>query len=723
MAQTIALIIGIAHFLALLSNAYASDTAISFPANKHYPGLFKVPDYIWGGENHDNLRVFYNRYMNLKGYTNGYLYEIDLPGAGVGNVILMVGMGKEDESCEYMLSTSEAMGYGMIMAAIFGDRTIFNGLLKTVKYYHAYNPARETFNSGLTSWCIPGVKGSLPPKYKVNLPLSNTGEDVVGPHQVLQGAPREKSQCRSSATDGDQDIAYALVMAHWQWEAHGSADKVKEQSYLNEAWRRYLEISDKIMVEKIDAGGNKQLFLRTGDYFGDLNHAKENLTRPCDWTLSHYRTAFEFMGDARYRQLIQSIYSYLIDDMHPISRNALLPDFGWWDEQQRVLRVATDTEIENPEHMDSPVQETATHFYGSNDSIQKWKPAGVLSDAYHWNACRIPWRLTLDALHYGDHRSINKAKKIARHLYNSFGSIQKKVGTAFAHDYHQVPMGATLDGADYLKEWVKINPGEVDPAKIRYKTKDAIWASSAFTTPYLLAYALQNPVEKQDEYLRAVQRSVDGFIGSAPAWCEAEWERDPYTNSRDPYYSGYYEDSINLLSLLTLAGDWWKPHGWHNYFRNSGFSDGLYGWQVIAENGIEVETSIVTIAGEQSLSIKITNVPEAHEIFDLRLVQSGVHLATKPHHSFSLNVERSGVVGPTTIGIKLLPKPQMGSPLIISALLVLDHLPNTHYQALITGSASDETAGAGSRETTIAIGLGNNLSKGAEFLIDNLGLY
>ena len=723
MNKKIALLIALSSILAMMSNAFAADTSITFPQNKDYPGLFNVPDHIWGGENHDGLRAFYNRYMNLNGHTNGYLYEINLPGAGVGNVILMIGMGKEVESCDYMLSTSEAMGYGMIMAVILGDKEIFDGLLKTVQYYHAYNPDTETFNPGLTSWCIPGVKGSLPAKYKVNLPLSDSGADVVGPDQLLQGAPRDKSQCRSSATDGDQDIAYALVMAHWQWEAHAPTDKTKDRSYLEEARARYREISSKIVVEKVDVDGNEQLFLRTGDYFGDLNNSKENLTRPCDWTLTHYRTAFEIDGDARYQQLIQSIYSYLTDEKHPISRNALLPDFGWWDEKQRVLRVATDTAIENPEHMDAPVLEAANRFSGYNDSIQKWKPAGVLSDAYHWNACRIPWRLTLDAIHYGDHRSINEAKQIARSLYNSYGSIQKKVGTAIAHDYHQLPMGTTLDAGDYVKEWVKINPDEVDPAKIRYTTKDAIWSSTAFTTPYLLAYALHDPVEKKSEFLRAVKNSLEGFIGSAPEWCEAEWESDPYTNCRDPYYSGYYEDSINLLSLLTLAGDWWQPHGWHNNFSNPGFSEGSNGWQVIAENGIAVDKTIVTNADNQSLYIKITSVPKEYDIFDLKLVQSGVDLPVKPTYSFSMNVKRSGVESPNTIGITITPDAHTKSPLISRALLSVDQLPNTHYQATFPSAPNHEPARADSGETTITIGFGNNLKKGAEFWIDNLGLH
>jgi hypothetical protein len=290
---------------------FAAENFITFPDNKSYPGLYEVPDDLWGGEKHDKLRDFYNMFMNKDGHGNGYLYDISLPQKGTGKVILMVGMGKDIESCDYTLSTSEAMGYGMIMAVIMGDKEVFDGLLKTVKYYQAYNPSTREFNSNLTSWCIPGVKGSLPPRYKLNLPLSDKGSDVKGPAQVLQGTSKVSGECRASATDGDQDVAYSLLMAHWQWESHELLNsKLTNKIYLKEAIERYNEISKKIIVEKVDAGGVKRMLLRTGDYFGDFNHSKENITRPSDWSMTHYRAAFEINDDEKFRNLTDSLLTY-----------------------------------------------------------------------------------------------------------------------------------------------------------------------------------------------------------------------------------------------------------------------------------------------------------------------------------------------------------------------------------------------------------------------------
>jgi len=720
--ETIVSMLIILAILSTISEGFGANSSINFPDNKKYPGLYDVPDEVWGGKNHERLKKLYNQYMNMDTNTSGYLYGIALPGNGTGNVVLMVGMGKGEEVCDYMVSTSEAMGYGMIMAAIMGDKKTFDGLYKTVTYYQAYNPATGGFNPNLTSWCIPGVKGSLPSRYRMNLALSNRGNDVRDPGQILQGAPMDSSQCRSSATDGDQDIAYALLMAHWQWEAHAPANSRKQKvSYLAAASERFRAISKSILIEKVDQDGNRQMFLRTGDYFGDLNHSKNDLTRPSDWALTHFRTAAEIRGDLRFSKLIQSIYSYISNEKHPISQQSLIPDFGWWDEDRQTLRVASDNAIENPEHIDPPGGDAVSGYHWDDESLQKWKPAGVISDAYHWNACRYPWRMALDAIHYKDHRSLNEARRISRNLYNSFGRMQKKAGSEIAHDYHQLPMGTTLDGTRYLKEWSKRNPAESDPAKIRYKAEDAIWTSSAFTAPYLLAYGLQTPVQQEEEFIRAIERNLDGFIGAAPEWCEAEWETDPYTNSHDPFYSGYYEDSINLLSLLSLAGDWWKPHGWKNILSNPGFSDGINGWKVIAENGIEVEQKIITNNNSQSLYLRVTQVPSTYGIFDLKLVQDDLRLPGKTAYSFSINIERRGFDGSSAAGPVLAPSSAARSSVNDGELITMDQFSNSYYHTRIAGSSEGKSAEKHSG-TAITIGLADNLKQGSELWLDNVNL-
>ena len=702
---------------------YGAENYINFPDNKDYPGLYQIPEYVWGGKSHEKLRDFYNKYMNKEGYTDGYLYNIALPNGGIGKVILMIGMGKEEENCDYMLSTSEAMGYGMIMSVILGDKETFDGLLKTVKHYHAYNPATDNLNPRLTSWCIPGLKGSLPENYKVNLPLSDKRIDVKSPRQTLQGAPADKSQCKSSATDGEQDIAYALLMAHWQWEAHIKDSKNNERfSYLNEAIERYQEISNQIMVEKEEAGGRKKMFLRIGDHFGELDRSKENLTRPCDWALTHYRAAFELTGDERFNKLIQSIFSYINDDRHPISHRPLVPDFGWWDEELGTLRVASDNATENPEHISSPQGDTASGYFWNDVRVQKWKPAGVISNAFHWNACRYPWRMTLDAIHYQDQRSIDAGRNIALKLYNAFGKIQKKSGTEIAHDYHQLPMGSPLSATGYLKEWEKNNPEENDPEKIRYSQVDAIWTSTAFTAPYLIAYALVDPVERASEYVKSVNRCLNGFVGITPEWCEADWETDPFTNSNDPYYSGYYEDSINLLSMLTLAGDWWKPHLRKNKFTNSEFNEGTNGWKVIAKNGFEVDVKIETKMNNPVLHIKINKVPTNYNSFDLVLIQGGIQLQEKENYTLSMNAYKNWSDRPNNIALKVAPCSDETTSVTYLDSMTMDQKFNAYYTARILGNTTDQSP-CRFGETTISLGFAHNLHPGDELWIDNLSLH
>lgn len=71
--------------------------------------------------------------------------------------------------------TSEAMGYGMMIAAAMGDKTMFDA-------FHTYVKSQGGQGSGLMTW---------------------------------------KNGGSGSASDGDIDIAYALLMAHLQWPSGG----------------------------------------------------------------------------------------------------------------------------------------------------------------------------------------------------------------------------------------------------------------------------------------------------------------------------------------------------------------------------------------------------------------------------------------------------------------------------------------------------------------------
>ncbi|MFZ5893113.1 MAG: glycosyl hydrolase family 8 [Myxococcota bacterium] len=87
--------------------------------------------------------------------------------------------------------TSEALGYGMMIAAAMGDKALFDK-------FHSYVRAQGGQGSGLMNW--------------------------------KQGAS-------GSASDGDLDIAYALYMAHLQWPSAGyktAADAMADAIFKND---------------------------------------------------------------------------------------------------------------------------------------------------------------------------------------------------------------------------------------------------------------------------------------------------------------------------------------------------------------------------------------------------------------------------------------------------------------------------------------------------------
>ena len=78
-------------------------------------------------------------------------------------------------------TVSEGIGYGMLLSVYMGDKTLFDGLYS---YWTSHSAGGNA--SMLMTWCIPAGAGSCPA----------TG---------------------GSATDADEDVAFALVQAGKQW--------------------------------------------------------------------------------------------------------------------------------------------------------------------------------------------------------------------------------------------------------------------------------------------------------------------------------------------------------------------------------------------------------------------------------------------------------------------------------------------------------------------------
>jgi endoglucanase len=138
-------------------------------------------------------------------------------------------------------TVSEGIGYGMLLSAYAGEKTVFDGL------WLYYKDNRN--GNGVMNWKIGGCSG------------------VVG---------------ANGATDADEDAAMALIVAHYQW---GSGGSINYQSDAN-------ALIGAIKSKEVESGSN---VLKPGDQFGGSSN-----TNPSYFAPGYYRTFGSFTNDATF---------------------------------------------------------------------------------------------------------------------------------------------------------------------------------------------------------------------------------------------------------------------------------------------------------------------------------------------------------------------------------------------------------------------------------------
>lgn len=176
------------------------------------------------------------------------------------------------------LGSSESQGYGMIITVLMAGydpdaQTIYNGLFKTARAY------KSSGNPSLMGW-------------------------VVADDKDAQGF-------FGSATDGDLDIAYSLLLAHYQWGSTGAIN------YWEEA------------VNMIN-NGLKASYVT--DYnrlnLGDWADKTTTDSRPSDWMLSHFKAYKAATNDITWDNVSTSTYDLISSLQTNYSPSTgLMPDF------------------------------------------------------------------------------------------------------------------------------------------------------------------------------------------------------------------------------------------------------------------------------------------------------------------------------------------------------------------------------------------------------------
>ncbi|HEX5100656.1 MAG TPA: glycosyl hydrolase family 8 [Polyangiaceae bacterium] len=249
-------------------------------------------------------------------------------------------------------TVSEGIAYGMLIAVMLGEQALFDGF-----YGYAQSVANER---GLMRW-------------------------YVGP----DGEPRDTG----AASDADEDIAWALVMAHRQWGGRGALS----ESYLEHAKRQI----DRIYTHEVDHTGVPFLF-KPGDEW------RSDVFNPSYFAPNQYRLFGEVSGNRDgWQRVVDRGYEAVQASLNPASGNAengLVP--AWCDAKgtpveafpgaetnyqtdsaRLPFRIAQDFAFYREERARAYLAKTSAFFAGLG--------ANAIGDGYHLDGRACPDRKTV----------------------------------------------------------------------------------------------------------------------------------------------------------------------------------------------------------------------------------------------------------------------------------------------------------------------------------------
>ncbi len=358
----------------------------------------------------DSVRSFYSSWKER--YIND--------DAGPGNYYVWV-----EGSVGNKQSVSEGQGYGMIIVALMAGydpaaRETFDGLF----HYYKSHPSRNS--PFLMAWA-----------------QTRDFRDIDG----------------TSATDGDMDIAYSLLLADAQWGSQGPVDYLKEAR----------EMISAIMREEVNAKTFSILLSNavepdSEDYF-DM--------RSSDFMPAHFKAFGKASMDPAWEKATDNNYKLFSFLQDRYSKEAgLVPDFIQHIDQKAIPA--------RPMYLESGYD-----------------------GCYNYNACRVPWRIATDFIVNGDQRAKNIVEKINHWIEETTSGNPDNISA-----------GYTLGGDDMQRRHFE---------------------AMSFIAPF------------------AVSAMVDT---SHQGWLNKLWD---YALGFDIDQFDYYDNSIKMLDLILLSGNYWKP--------------------------------------------------------------------------------------------------------------------------------------------------------------------
>ncbi len=277
--------------------------------------------------------------------------------------------------------------------------------------------------------------------------------------RVSEDKPR--SGDNDSAFDGDSDIALALLLADRQWGSDGKYDYAQDARILIKA------------IRKSTVGANSRLPM-IGDWVEQDGETYNQYTnRTSDFMLANFEIFYKFTQVKRWKNITNRSRRTLRTLQKSYSpKTGLIPDF--------IIPVS------DSDHTIKPAN--AYFLEGKNDG------------KYSYNACRLPFRIGLNALLHNAKGSKGIVRKISKWAERHHHGSPYDIHAGYALQ------GNALAGSNYF--------------------------STAFVAP--LGVAAMN-VPTQQTWLNSIYDAIN------------QEQQD------------YYEDTLNLLSLLIMTGNFWDP--------------------------------------------------------------------------------------------------------------------------------------------------------------------
>jgi hypothetical protein len=164
----------------------------------------------------------------------------------------------------------------------------------------------------------------------------------------------------------------------------------------------------------------------------------------------------------------------------------------------RVISVLQESESEDT----GLVPDFAAGLDGDPVPVKARYLASPYDGAFYYNACRVPFRLGVDYVLNGDRRAEASLRKLNTWIAGKTGGVPSEIRA-----------GYTLDG----------------------EVIDADDRSMAFTA-CLAVGAMSDPSRQE--------------------WLNALWES---VAASKPGVDGYYGDTLKMLCMIVLSGNWWTP--------------------------------------------------------------------------------------------------------------------------------------------------------------------